>query len=118
MPDAQPPAARRQDAHHVEAHLLADGAPLRQVLVGREPEPAALGRGHRLHRLPESRAPAQLDLDEDQGRAVLQDQVDLPAAGPVVALDEGVSQAAEVGERELLPPRAGGRRPAQPPTPA
>src|SRR5258705_802261 len=50
---------------------------------------------------------ARLDLDEDEGLALLRHQVDLARAGPHVAVDDGQPAPREKAGRFLFPPDAG-----------
>jgi hypothetical protein len=100
------------EAHGVEVRLL-----LRQVPFGQGAYGCLLAGGDRFERVSVSRTPSQLDLDEDEGVFVAQDQVQLPEAGAVVAFDELVAPLRQVAQREAFAPRAGGAF-AQGPTPA
>ena len=56
-------------------------------------------------------------MNEDEGVSVLEDQVQLPVTGPVVALEEDVALSHQVAQRELFTPSAG-ELVTQGPTPA
>src|SRR5215212_1156587 len=88
-----------QDPDHVEAQSV--------LLVG----------GNGLERVTEAGPAPQLDFDEDDGVVPAHYQVDLPAPGPVVALDELVTVPGQVAQREVLTPCSGGLV-FQSPTPA
>jgi hypothetical protein len=66
-------------------------------------------------RVAEASRTTQLNLDEDEGFFFADDQVDLPAARPVVALDEPVAAPGQLAQREVLPPRSGGLSLVSPP---
>ena len=55
--------------------------------------------------------------NQDEGVVLAHYQVDLPAPGPVVAIDECVTVLDQVAQREVLTPCAGGSV-LQSPTPA
>jgi hypothetical protein len=58
---------------------------------------------------------ARFDFDEYEGVFIADDQVDLPAPRPVVALDEVVAAPGQVAQREVLTPRPGGPTAQAPP---
>ena len=71
----------------VEAHGIEVRISLRQVLFGQGAYCGSFTRGHGVEGIAEAPPFTQLDLDEDDGVPVAQDQVQLPVAGAVVALD-------------------------------
>ena len=92
----------------------------RSAECGRSRDLEQEGRGHPAHlpalalvqRLPRSAPGAagapRLDLDEDERRPVEDDEVELAVARAVVARDERVAEALEVGEGEVLAERGRG----------
>ncbi len=74
-------------------------------------------RGVMASRDAQSRFPRPFHFDEDDGVPLAEEQVQLPVAGPVAALDEDVAAPRKVAQRELCAPRARGPV-AQGPTPA
>lgn len=86
----------------VEAKGAGPEAFILEVHPGQGAQLPPLPGGHGLERVAESGAAAQLHLDEDDGDLVGQDQVYLPEAGAVVALEEGVAALLEVPQGEVL----------------
>ncbi len=105
------------DPDDVEAECAGLGLAGGEVVFGEGAYRGLFTRGHRLEWVAEGGGGAQLHLDEDEGIAVADDQVELAVAGAVVALDEGVAAALEVFEGEVLAPPSGGAS-LQAPTPA
>jgi hypothetical protein len=99
------PLAVDEHADRVKAQVGRAGAvgDLEQECRGHPPDLFALAL---VQGLPRSAAGAvgspRLDLDEDQGAAIEDDEVDLAVARAVVARDERVAKALEVGEREVF----------------
>jgi hypothetical protein len=60
-----------------------------------------------LQRVAEACTAPQFDFHEDKEIVFAKDQVDLPVASSVVALDELVAAPGEVTEREVLTPGSG-----------
>lgn len=109
-------ANRFEYAYHVEADVL-DVRVLRKVGFGQSPDRRLLARRYGFQWISILRAPAQLYLNEDQGLSRAQNEIYFAIPGPVVALDERVSLAGEVVERQPLAPVSGPLF-AQTPTPA
>ena len=76
-------------------------------------QPGSLAGGHRLQRRPVQRRAAGLDLAEDQGVPVAEDQVDLPELTAPVAVQEHHAAVDEVAGCVRLAERAEGARPAR-----
>ena len=74
------------EAHGIEVRLL-----LGQVSLCERADGGLLASGDGVERATEAGPPAQLHLGKDDGIAVAQYQVYLPAPRPVVALDERVA---------------------------
>ncbi len=106
-----------ENADNVEAEGVEVGVALGEVLYGERAKGGLLARCHGFQRISEAGPAPQLDLDEDEGVFRADYQVDLPAARPVVALDQPVAAPGQVAQREVLTPRSGGLLP-QAPTPA
>ena len=87
------------------------------ILLGHEPDRLLLSGGYGVQGVAVGLAAAELHLDDHEGIGVTGDDVHLPAAGAVVALDDLVSLAGQVAARDLLPEPARGPV-IQPPTPA
>ena len=104
-------------ADHVEAQRIEVRALPGEILFGKRADGGLLVGGDGFEWIPEAQSAAHLDLDEDEGILVAQDQIQLPVTGAVVALDELVSLLQQVAQRELFAPRAGEAF-AQGPTPA
>lgn len=94
-------------ADHVEAQRVEAWAPIEEVSLGQGADGGLFAGGDGFERMPEAYSPAQFHFDEDEGVSVAQDQVQLPVAGAIVALDELVALARQVAQRELFAPRAG-----------
>lgn len=110
-------AAGREDSDHVETRGIESRLSLRQVLPGEGAYGGLLARGDGVERVSVACPPSQFDLNEDEGRSLAEDEIQLPVAGPVVALDQLVATVGQVPQREVLTPRAA-RTFAQGPTPA
>jgi hypothetical protein len=110
-------ALSHEDAHHVETHRVEGWLLLGQEAFGEAPYYSLLARGDGVERVSIARSAAQLHLDEHEGFSVAHDQVQLPEARTVVALDEFVASLRQVTQREVFAPGAGGLS-AQGSTPA
>jgi hypothetical protein len=110
-------ALSHEYAHHIEAHRVEVRLLLGQEAFGEAPNYGLLARGDGVERVSIARSAAQLHLDEHEGVCVAQDQVQLPEARAVVALDELVALLRQVTQREVFAPGASGLS-AQGPTPA
>lgn len=88
-----------------------------QVVLGEEAQGCLLLGGYGFEWVAESGCAAEFHLYEDEDLFVTDDQVDLAAASPVVALDQPVATPGQVAQREVLTPRSG-RLVCQSPTPA
>lgn len=99
-------AAGREDSDHVEACVFECGRSLRQVLPGEGAYGGLLARGDGFEGVSVARSPAKFDFHEDESRSLAEDKIQLPVAGPVVALDQLVSTVGQVAQREVLAPRA------------
>jgi hypothetical protein len=110
-------ALSHEDAHHVETHRVEGRLLLGQEAFGEAPYYRLLARGDGVERVSIARSAAQLHLDENEDVCVAQDQVQLPEARTVVALDELVASLRQVTQREVFAPGAGGLS-AQGSTPA
>ena len=88
--------------HHVQllgVHVALDA--VSYEAAQRRRRDGLLSRRDGFERVAEASLTTQLNLDEDFFLA--DDQVDLPAARPVVALDEPVAAPGQVAQREILP---------------
>ncbi len=65
-----------------------------------EPEASTLRRGNAFRCAAECPIAPQADLDEDQGLAVTNDEVDLASAAAIVALYDGQSAGGEESRRK------------------
>lgn len=92
------PASALQDADHVEPDLIVTGGRLRQVLLCQRADARLLAGCNGLQGTPESGATTQLDLHEDDGLAVPQNEVYLSVAGPVVSVEQLVPLICQVAE--------------------
>ena len=93
---------------HVEAQRLEEPrSPIEEVSLSQGADRGLFAGGDGFERMSESRSSTQPDLDEDESVSVPEDQVQLPVAGPVVALEEDVALSQEVAQRELFAPRSG-----------
>lgn len=110
-------ALLHEDAHHIEAHRVEVRLLLGQEAFGEAPYYGLLARGDGVERVSVARSAAQLHLDEHERVCVAKDQVQLPEARAVVALDELVAFLRQVTQREVFTPGARGMS-AQGPTPA
>lgn len=110
-------ASLEKDTDDVEADGFEVGLFIGQVLFGERADGPLLACGNCVEGVPVSRSAAQLDLDEDEGALVAHDQVELPEAGAVVALDELVALLRQVTQGEVFAPGPYGAS-AQEPTPA
>ena len=88
-----------------------------EVLLGEGAEDLLFAGGDGFQRVAEACPTPQFHFHEDEDVILVQDQVDLPVARPVVAFDECVAAPGQVPQREVLAPRSGGPR-FQSPTPA
>ncbi len=111
-------AIAKEYPHHVEAQRLEElRSPILEVSPSQGADGGLFAGGDGFEWMSESGSSAHLDFNEDQDVSVLEDQVQLPVAGPVVALEEDVALSHQVAQRELFAPRAG-ELVAQGPTPA
>ena len=92
---------------HVEAYGIEIRFALGEVLMGEPAEGGLLSGRDGFERVAEASRTTQFNLDEDEDFFFADDHVDLPAARPVVALDEPVAAPGQVAQREVLPPRSG-----------
>jgi hypothetical protein len=106
-----------QDPDHVESQGVEGWFSGVEVVFGDGAQSVLLVGGNGLERVTEAGPAPQLDFDEDDGVVPAHYQVDLPAPGPVVALDELVTVPGQVAQREVLTPCSGGLV-FQSPTPA
>jgi hypothetical protein len=106
-----------EDADHVASQRVVLWSSSVEVVFGDGAQGVLLTWGDRLERVSVAGSAPQLDLDEDDGVLLADYQVDLPAPGPVVALDELVSVLDQVAQSEVLAP-CPGRLVLQSPTPA
>ncbi len=97
-----------EDADHVEAQEVKIGGSLGQVLLGREADGVLFSGRYGLQGGAVGGAAAKLHLDDHECVFVARDQVELPAAGAVVALDDLVAFTGEVAARYLLAEISGG----------
>jgi len=103
--------------YHVEAHGVEIRLVFGQVLFGQGAYGGLLAGGNGVEGIPVALPAPQLDLHKDDGVPLTEDEIQLPEAGAVVALDELVAVLPEVAQREVFAPRASGTS-AQGPTPA
>ena len=106
-----------EDADHVESQGVVVWSSGVEVVFGDGAQGALLAGGDGLERVSVAGSAPQLYLDEDEGVILAYYQVDLPAAGPVVALDELVPVLDQVAQSEVFAP-CPGRFVLQSPTPA
>jgi hypothetical protein len=106
-----------KDADHVEPQGLEVWFSGVEVVFGYESQGVLLAGGYCFEWVSEAGPAPQLDFDEDQGVVLAHYQVDLPAPGSVVALDECVTVLDQVAQREVFTPCSGGFV-LQSPTPA
>jgi hypothetical protein len=97
-----------EDADHVESQGVVMWSSSVKVVFGDGAQGVLLAGGDGLEWVSVAGSAPQLDLDEDEGVILANYQVDLPAPGPVVALDELVAVLDQVAQREVLTPGAGG----------
>jgi hypothetical protein len=111
------PVVAGQDSDHVEAQgfevWLVDG----EVLFCEGAKGPLFTWGYGFQGVAEARSAAEFHFYEDEDPFFTDDQVDLPAASPVVALDQPVAAPGQVAQRKVLPPRPGSLL-CQIPTPA
>ncbi len=101
-------ALAEEDPYDVEAHGVEGWLSIEEVEFGEGADPGLFTRGDGLQRISEAGSAAQLHLDEYEGRAVANYEVELPVAGAIVAFHQGVALPGQVAQRELLAPGAGG----------
>jgi hypothetical protein len=101
----------------VESQGVEVRVPVGKILLGEGTEGLLFAGSDGFQRVAEAGSAPQFHFHEDEDVVLAQDQVDLPVARPVVALDELVAAPGQVPEREVLTPRPGGL-PFQSPTPA
>jgi len=106
-----------EDSDHVEPQCIEVRFSGIEVMLGDGAQGALLAGCDGFERVSVAGSAPQLDLDEDEGVVLAHYQVDLPAPGPVVAIDEWVPVLDQVAQREVLTPCAGGSV-LQSPTPA
>ena len=97
-----------ENPYHVEAQGVEGGFFVEEVVFGEGADGSLFMWGDGLERVSEAGSPAQLHLDEYERGAFSHDEIDLPVAGAVVALNQGVAARGEVTQRQVLPPGAGG----------
>ncbi len=78
-------------ANDIEARLLELRLLFREILLGDSSYGCLFVFGDGFEWIAESRAAPELHLHENEGVTVTQDQVQLPVARPVVALDERIA---------------------------
>lgn len=110
-------AASYHDSNHIEAHLGEVRLRVGDESFGEGQDRPLFARGDGFERVTVSRAPAQLDLDEDQRLAIAQYEIYLPFAGTKVSLDETVSLLEQITQGQVFTPVPDSFR-AQAPTPA
>ena len=110
-------ALAKEDSYDVEPQGIEGWLSIEEVVFGEGADLSLFTRGDGLQRVSEAGSAAQLHLDEDEGRAASDYEVELPVAGAVVALHQGVASPGQIAQRELLAPGAGGSI-LQAPTPA
>ena len=106
-----------EDAYHVEPQGVVTWFLDVEVVFGDGAQGALFAGGDGFEWVPEAGPAPQLHFDEDKGVVLAHYQVDLPAPGPVVPIDEGVTVLYQVAQREVLTPCSGGSV-LQSPTPA
>ena len=106
-----------EDAYYVEAQGLEFWLVLGKVLFGEGANGGLLAGRYCFERVTVARGATELDLYEDEGLIVRDDEVYFATTLPVVACEEPVSTTEEVAQREVLAPRPGGLV-GQSPTPA
>lgn len=106
-----------EDAYYVEAQGVEVWLVVCDVLFRERADGCLLAGRHGLERVAEAGRAAELDLYEDEGFFVADDEVYFAATLPVVVFDEPVATPGKVAQREVLAPRPG-RLASQSPTPA
>src|ERR671910_1444536 len=106
-----------EDADHVEAQGIELGFSGVEVVFGYGAQGILLAVGDGFQWVSEAGPASQLDLHENEGVILAHYQVDLPAPGPVVALDERVTVLDQVPQGEVFAPGPWGFV-VQSPTPA
>jgi len=102
------PVISDEDADHVEPQGIETRVAVGEVLHGELAEGGLFAVRDGFEWVAVSGSAAQFYFDEDEGVFFADDQVDLPAPRPVVALDEVVATPGQVAQREVLVPRPGG----------
>jgi hypothetical protein len=93
-----------QDSYHVESQGFEAWFSGVEVVLGDGSQGVLFVGGDGFERVSEAGPATQFYFDEDDGIVLAHDQVDLPAPGPVVALDELVTALEKVAQREVLTP--------------
>ena len=106
-----------QDADHVEAQGVEGWFSGVEVVFGYGADGALLVVGDGFQGISVAGRAPQLYLDENEGVVFANYQVDLPAPGSVVALEERVTVLDQIAQREVFTPCPGGFI-LQSPTPA
>ena len=89
-------ALAKEDSYDVEPHGVEGWLSIEEVEFGEGADLGLFMRGDGLQRVSEAGSAAQFHLDEDEGGAFAHDEIELPVAGAVVALHEGVAQPPQV----------------------
>ena len=89
-------ALAKEDPYDVEPHGFEGWLSNEEVVFGQGADLGLFVWGDGLQRVSEAGSAAQLHLDEDEGRAAADYEVELPVAGAVVALHEGIALPGQV----------------------
>ena len=106
-----------EDAYYVEPQGFEVWLVLGKVMFGEGANGGLLAGSYCFERVTEARGATELDLYEDEGLIVTDDEVYFAATLSVVTCDEPVSTTEEVAQREVLAPGPSGLV-GQSPTPA
>ena len=97
-----------EDSDHVEPQCNEVRFSSIEVMLSDGAQGALLARSDGFERVSIAGSATQLDLDEDEGVVLAHYQVDLPAPGPVVAIDECVTVLDQVERSARSSPHAPG----------
>ena len=89
-------ALAHENPHYVEAQGVEGRLFVEEVVFGQGADGGLFMRGDGLQRVPEAGSSPQLHLDEHERGTAAHYEIELPVAGAVVALDEGVAAPGQV----------------------